>query len=71
MNQLPDVGRIQGVALSAAPTPQAAIVAVQYIDRTNALCEVRMSFLDALYLLNALEQISIDSGWDHLRRPRH
>jgi hypothetical protein len=73
VNRLPDVGRIQGVVLqrSALKDPKADKIELQYTDRTplQKWHSVQMPLLDALYLLNILESLSRDEGFDHLRRP--
>lgn len=68
--QLPDADRVKGVTLERRQTPEASTVTIQYQNGTAGWCKVRMSFLDAQYLLNGLEQMSLDSGWDHLRHPQ-
>ena len=68
VTKLPDVGRIQGFALQKSTTAALSTAAVQYTDRNGQWYELKMPFLDALYLLNLLEAASADSGFDHLRR---
>lgn len=70
MNKLQDVGRIQGVMFQPSPLndPVAHKVEVQYTDRTQRWHSLKMPLLDALYLLNMLEAMAKESGFDHLRR---
>jgi len=69
ITKLPDVGRISGATLQKSTTAALSMVVVQYSDLTGSLFELRMPVLDALYLLNVIEAITEDSGYDHLRRP--
>lgn len=57
VNQLPDVGRIQGLVYQDKGTYQTSRVVVQYTDRNIALHQVDMPFLDAMYLLQRLREI--------------
>lgn len=68
---LPDVGRIQGLHYQPSPLndPAADKVEVQYTDRAQGRWHtVTMPLLDALYLLNMLEELSRARGFDSLRR---
>jgi hypothetical protein len=67
--QLPDADQILGVQLHQNRTAESSSVEVQYRNAAKGIQSVRMPFLDALFLLNALEQMSLDSGWDSRRRP--
>lgn len=69
ITQLPDADRIQGVQLLPGESPQLSSVAIQYTNARTGLCELKMPLLDALYLLNVLEALSADHGYDALRRP--
>lgn len=69
ITQLPDADRMEGVSLIPGATPQTTSVAIQYRNARTGWCEVKMPLLDALYLLNALEALAVDHGYDHLRRP--
>ena len=62
------VGRIRGCALTKAADPKLCVVELQYTDPTGAECSIEMGLPDALYLLNLLEAMSRDEGYDHLRR---
>lgn len=68
---LPDVGRIEGLVSEIADRsdPAKGRVRLQYTDRTGSWQELQLPVLDALYLLNMLEQWSKDEQLDHLRRP--
>jgi hypothetical protein len=68
---LPDVGKIEGLRSQPEPAtgfPQ-GLLALQYTDRKGAWQELRIPTLDALYLLNLLEQWSTHEDNDLLRRP--
>ena len=69
ITQLPDADRMEGVSLLAGATPQTIQVSIQYRNARTGWCEVKMPLLDALYLLNLLEALSADHGYDALRRP--
>lgn len=66
---LPPVHRIEGIS---APPPGADLqreqVRLQYTDQAGTWHQVDMPAMDALYLLNLLEQWSKEAGLDHLRR---
>lgn len=68
-HRLPDVDRILGLSPLISTTAALSTALLQYTDRNGQLYELQMPFLDALYLLNLLEQASKDSGFDHLRQP--
>lgn len=72
LHRLPDVGRIQGLQLQDSPLrdPAAMRVELQYTDResTSVWHTLQIPLLDALYLLNLLEAMSQEQGFDHLRR---
>jgi hypothetical protein len=63
VNELPDVGQIQGLLLTPAPTPKDAKVTLQYTDQKQAWHQTTMPFLDAMYLLNLLKVMQIESGF--------
>lgn len=67
---LPAVGRIEGVQYLKSPLkdPVADKVEVQYTDQSQRWHSLTMPALDALYLLNLLEQLAKSAGIDHLRR---
>lgn len=67
---LPDVGRIEGLNYQPSPLndPVADKVELQYTDRTQRWHSVTMPLLDALYLLNMLEELSKARGFESLRR---
>lgn len=67
--QLPDCDHLEGISLLPAPTPKASRVTLQYRNATAGWCKVEMPLLDALYLLNPLEALSAQNGYDALRRP--
>ena len=66
---LPPVGRIQGISLIPDEDPHKAVVELQYTDQNSEWYESVMPLLDALYLLNLLEAMSREQGFDELRRP--
>lgn len=65
--------RIEGLRLLYGQPGQPAThrVGLQYSGPKPAgqLLGLQMPLLDALYLLNLLEQLSRENGFDHLRRP--
>lgn len=63
VNRLPDVGRIQGLALLGDLTPKGSRLSLQYTDDAGAWHETEMSFLDGMYLLNLLKAAQIDLGF--------
>ena len=69
VTKLPNVDRIRGIELSRSESPQESKVSLQYSDQNNEWYETEMSLLDALYLLNLLEAMSREQGYDDLRRP--
>lgn len=71
LNHLPLVDRMQGVAFEESPSgdPGAGLVELQYTDRSQKWHALKMPALDAMTLLNMLEQVARDEGIDHLRRP--
>lgn len=69
ITQLPDADRILGVQIHQNRTAESSSVEIQYQNAVKGVHSLRLPFLDALYLLNALEQMSLDSGWDARRRP--
>jgi len=64
------VDRIQGVELTRRTDLKKSIVAVRYIDQKHVECSLQMALSDALYLLNNLEAMSRDGGFENLRRPQ-
>ena len=70
VNQLPNADRIQGVQLEAGPTPDRSIVRMQYTDAQSRWHDLRMGFLDAMYLLNLLRAIQLDEGFEMPDDPR-
>ena len=64
VNQLPAVGRIQGLSLVRYESPQDATVKLQYTDHDDGWHETQMSFLDAMYLLNLLKAVQKDTGFE-------
>lgn len=69
VKKLPAVGRIRGVHLQTATTAALSVANVQYTDLSGSWYELTMPLLDAIALLNMLEEASKRSGFDHLRRP--
>ena len=69
ITQLPDADRIQGVHLLPGASPHLTEVALQYSNARTGWCEVKMPLMDALYLLNLLEALSKEHGYDALRKP--
>jgi hypothetical protein len=62
-NELPDVRRIEGALLVPASTPKESFVRIVYSDKQNDRYQVTMPFLDAMYLLNVLKAMQMDSGF--------
>lgn len=69
ITQLPDADRILGVQLLPGTSPALSSISIQYSNARTGLCDLKMPLLDALYLLNLLEALSVDHGYDSLRRP--
>lgn len=69
ITQLPDADRILGVHISPGASPRLTEVSIQYTNSRTGWCELKMPLLDALHLLNLLEGLAVDHGYDHLRRP--
>lgn len=63
VNQLPVVGRIQGLSLEGDQTPKGSRIRLQYTDPVGQWHETVMPFLDAMYLLNMLKAVQIDVGY--------
>jgi hypothetical protein len=66
---LPDVGRIQGMALYHDDVISESYCSLQYTDRTGNWLEVKIPLLDTLYLLNILREIEKRPGIAELNRP--
>lgn len=68
---LPPVGRIEGLRYlpSESTDTSKGQVEVQYTDPAGSWFVAKMPVLDALYLLNLLEELSRQARLDHLRRP--
>lgn len=63
VNELPDVGQIQGLMHFPARMPKDAKVQLQYTDQKGEWYQTNMPFLDAMYLLNLLKAMQIESGF--------
>lgn len=72
------ITRIEGVKLGArSPDPQHTVVQMEVHGYTKppstneapTMWRLTMPLLDALFLLNSLEDMSQTGGFDHLRRP--
>jgi hypothetical protein len=69
---LPPVHRIEGFAFDPPPggvDVRLGLIRLQYTDQRKTWHGLSIPTMDALYLLNLLEQWSKDEGLDHLRRP--
>lgn len=77
VKKLPAVGRIEGLqlVLSGTSDPSSHHIEVQYTARTPQAGwapqwhSLEIPLPDALYLLNLLEAMSRDNGFDRLRQP--
>jgi hypothetical protein len=72
MEQLPPVGRIQSVQLSGGPAFPDSVVSLQYsVHNSEGLgdYELRIPFLDAMYLLNVLRDLEKQTGFDAQKKP--
>lgn len=67
--KLPDADHVDGTILEVGPTPQTSIVKIQYSNARTGTHEVAMNVPNALYLLNVLEALAKEHGFDHLRHP--
>lgn len=72
------ITRVEGAKLGArSPDPQHTVVQLEVLGYTKppssneapTAWRLTMPLLDALYLLNVLEDLSKNGGFDHLRRP--
>jgi hypothetical protein len=72
------ITRVEGATLGArSPDPQTTTVQVAVLGHTKPPTagqapvpwRLTLPLLDALYLLNVLEDMSKRGGFDHLRRP--
>lgn len=70
VNELPNVGRIQGVTLQGGPEPQNYQIQLQYTDAGDVWHQVEMPFLDAMYLLNLLKAAALEVGFSVPDDPR-
>lgn len=69
VNELPSAGRIRGIMLIPAPAPKDAKVQLQYTDPEEEWHQMTMPFLDAMYLLNLLKAMQIESGFQMPESP--
>jgi hypothetical protein len=67
--KLPDADHVECAVLEKGPTPQTSIVKIQYNNARTGRHEVAMDVLNALFLLNALEALSQEHGYEPLRHP--
>lgn len=70
VNRLPDVDRIQGGMAEGSTPGDPERVVVQYTDHKGQWHELRIQFLDAMYLLNILKSIQLDVGYQMPDDPR-
>ena len=73
MQALPPVGRIQGVELSGGPAFRDSVVSVQYSAHNRegyGDYDLRIPFLDAMYLLNVLREFEKQTGFDKQNPPK-
>ena len=66
--KLSSVDRICGLSLNIDNDSKKCVVIIQYIDHEQQLTDINIPLLDALYLLNFLEAMSKERGFDHLRQ---
>lgn len=69
ISKLPAVDRIQGVTVSPQQDPKASRVSVTYTGHNKRQYQLELGLMDALYLLNILEDACKRHGLDHLRHP--
>lgn len=69
LKNLPSVDRIQGFQLERYRTPQASQISVQYIGNDGIRYDLRFSFLDGMYLRNALNQMEKEAGFGAFDKP--
>ena len=65
---LSSVDRIYGLSLNIDNDSKRCIVNIQYINREQQLTDIKIPLLDALNLLNFLEAMSKERGFDDLRQ---
>ena len=68
VQKLSSVDRIYGLSLNIDNDSKRCVVNIQYINREQQLTDINIPLLDALYLLNFLEAMSKERGFDHLRQ---
>lgn len=70
VNVLPPVHRIEGFEFShpGGSDPRLGLVRLQYTDQKKSWHALSIPAMDALYLLNVLEQWCADERLDDLRR---
>lgn len=69
LHRLPAVDRIEGLEFQPAPSPDDALVLLQYTDQTAALCEVTMPMREAMMPLTFLRQMQLEQGYPLPERP--
>lgn len=69
---LPPVHQIEGFEFDhpGGDDPRLGLLRLQYTDQKKSWHQLNIPAMDALYLLNLLEQWSKDEGLDHLRQPK-
>lgn len=60
---LPSVGQVQGAQFLPAKTPKESWVIAQYTDHKGKWNQLNLPFLDAMYLLNLLKAVQLQSGF--------
>jgi hypothetical protein len=70
VHRLPDIGRIDGFDFHhpGGVDPSAGLLRLQYTCREGARYEVELPAMDALKLLDWLQQWSKDEVFDHLTK---
>ncbi len=68
VTKLPDVAKIEGFILNKCDIPQNSTVSLQYSDHSNTWHEMEIPLTEALRLLNFLEKMSGEQGYDLLRQ---
>ncbi len=68
VTKLPDVTKVEGLILDKSGIPQNSKVTLQYSDHNNTWYETEYPLIEALRMLNFLEKMSREQGFDLLRQ---
>ncbi len=66
---LPDADHVEGATLHKAADWRLSTVDIQFRNASAGWCQTTMTVPNALYLLNLLEAMMVEQGYDQYRRP--